>query len=283
MIRIITDSAADLSPEEYDRLNITCIPLTVMFGETEYQENVNLDKDTFYELLLSSEAPPKTAQPSPQCLMDLFEEAHASGDGAIYIPLSSAISGTYQNALMTKNLLGYEDCHVVDSRNATGGQRLLVQYAAKLRDTGKTAGEIIAGLADIRDRIVLFACIDTLEYLYKGGRISQTVYKLGTLANIKPIITVEPDGSIGIPAKAMGMRKGIDFQCKQAAARAADPDFPFYVMYTNRRSVAEELAKKLETVGITVPDDRIIQVGAAIGSHVGPDACGLVYVAKKEE
>ena len=80
----------------------------------------------------------------------------------------------------------------------------------------------------------------------------------------------------------MGMRKGIDFQCKQAAARAADPDFPFYVMYTNRRSVAEELAKKLETVGITVPDDRIIQAGAAIGSHVGPDACGLVYVAGKD-
>ena len=281
MIQIITDSAADLSPAEYQKLNITCIPLTVMFGESEYRENINLGKDQFYELLLSSDVPPKTAQPSPQCLMDLFEQAHSAGDGAIYIPLSSAISGTYQNAVMTKNLLGYEDCHVADSLNATGGQRLIVQHAAKLRDQGKSAEEIIAGIEDIRSRIVLFACIDTLEYLYKGGRISQTVYKLGTLANIKPIITVEPDGSIGIPAKAMGMRKGMDYLCKQAAARAADPDFPFYVMYTNRRSVAEELAKKLETVGITVPGDRIIQVGAAIGSHVGPDACGLVYVAAK--
>ena len=281
MIRIITDSAADLSPAEYAQLNITCIPLTVMFGESEYRENVNLSKDQFYELLLSSDFPPKTAQPSPQYLMDLFEEAHESGDGAIYISISSAISGTYQTALMTQNMLGYEDCHVVDSRSATGGQRLLVQYAAQLRDEGKTADEIIAGIEEIRSRITLFACIDTLEYLYKGGRISQTVYKLGTLANIKPIITLEPDGSISIPAKAMGMRKGMDTLAKHAGARPFDPAFPFYVMYTNNREVARNLAKKLESVGILVPENRIIQVGAAIGSHIGPDACGLVYVAAK--
>lgn len=281
MIRIITDSAADLEPREYEQLNITCIPLTVMFGEAEYQENINLSKDYFYELLLSSEENPKTAQPSPQCLLDLFEEAHAAGDGAIYITLSSALSGTYQNAVMTKNLLGYEDCFVVDSLNATGGQRLIVQYAAKLRDEGKSAQEIIAGIEDIRSRITLFACIDTLEYLYKGGRISQTVYKLGTLANIKPIITVEKDGGIGIPAKAMGMRKGIDYQCKQVSTTPVDPEFPFYVMYTNQTGVAHDLAKKLETVGVTVAEDHIIQVGAGIGSHIGPDACGLVYVAAK--
>ena len=281
MIRIITDSAADLSPAEYKNRNITCIPLTVMFGENEFRENVNLSKDQFYELLLSLEVPPKTAQPSPQCLMELFESAHESGDGAIYIPLSSGISGTYQTALMTKNMLGYDDCHVADSLNATGGQRLIVQHAAKLRDEGKSADQIIAGIEDIRSRICLFACIDTLEYLYKGGRISQTVYKLGTLANIKPIVTVEPDGTIGIPAKAMGMRKGMDILCKHAAARPADPDFPFYVMYTNNRDVARDLAKKLKTAGISVDEDHIIQVGAAIGSHIGPDACGLVYVAAK--
>jgi DegV family protein with EDD domain len=281
MIRIITDSAADLEPWEYEKYNIKCIPLTVMFGEDEYRENVNLNKDQFYKLLLSSENPPKTAQSSPQILMDLFEEAHAAGDGAIYITLSSALSGTFQNAVMTKNLLGYDDCFVVDSLNATGGQRLIVQYAAKLRDEGKSAQEIIAGIEDIRSRITLFACIDTLEYLYKGGRISQTVYKLGTLANIKPIITVETDGGIGIPAKAMGMRKGIDHQCKQAASIPADPEFPFYVMYTNQSAVARLLAGKLATIGITVDEDHTIQVGAAIGSHIGPDACGLVYVAAK--
>ena len=282
MVRIITDSAADFEPRELEQLNITCIPICVMFGPEEYQENINLTKNQFYEILLSSEHNPKTAQPSPQCLMELFEQAHAAGDSAIYITISSGISGTYQNAVMTRNLLGYDNCYVVDSLNATGGQRLIVEYAVRLRDEGKTPQEIIAGIEDIRSRIVLFACMDTLEYLYKGGRISQTVYKLGTLANIKPIITVDPDGGIGVPAKAMGMRKGIDFQCKQVSAKPVDPAHPFYVMYTNQRSVARELAKRLETVGIVTPEERIIQVGASIGSHVGPEACGLVYVAAKE-
>lgn len=277
MIRIITDSAADFEPQELAQLNIDCIPLTVAFGDTEFQENITLSKDQFYGLLLTSGYTPKTSQASPQVLMDLFEEAHAQGDEAIYITISSAISGTYQNACMTQTLLGYDTCHVVDSLNATGGQRMIVQHAVKLRDEGKSVAEIIAALEDIRSRIVLFACMDTLEYLYKGGRISQTVYKLGTMANIKPIITVEKDGSIGVPAKAMGMRKGMDTLCKKLDSVPADPDFPVYAMYTSSRSVAEALAQKMGNI----TEDRIIQVGAAIGSHVGPEACGFVYVAAK--
>jgi len=280
MIRIITDSAADFEPQELEKLNIACIPLSVRFGEREYQENTELSKEQFYELLLKGEDLPQTSQASPQILLDLFDNAVRCGDEAIYFTLSSALSGTYQSAVMAKNLTDSPLCHVVDSLNATGGQRMILEYAAKLRDEGKTACQIVEATEALRSRIVLYACIDTLEYLYKGGRISQTVYKLGTLANIKPIITVEHDGGIGIPAKAMGMRKGMDFLCKQAEARPADPKFPFYVMYTNNRSVAETLASRLEASGITVPEDRIIQVGAAIGSHIGPDACGLVYVAK---
>lgn len=280
MIRIITDSAADFEQNELEKLNITCIPLSVSFGDTAYQENVNLSKNQFYDLLLQGEHLPKTSQASPQILLDLFEDAANAGDDAIYFTLSSALSGTYQSAVMARNLTDSPLCQVVDSLNATGGQRMILEYAAKLRDEGKTAAQIMEATEALRSRITLFACIDTLEYLYKGGRISQTAYKLGTLANIKPIITVEPDGSIGIPVKAMGMRKGMDYLCKHAESHPADPEFPFYVMYTNNRTVAETLAARLEAVGISVSDDRIIQVGAAIGSHVGPDACGIVYAAK---
>lgn len=275
MVRIITDSAADFEPCELEQLKITCIPLKVMFGDDEYEENITLDKNKFYELLLSSGELPKTAQASPQILLDLFEEAKEQGEEAIYICLSSCLSGTYQTAVMSKNMVDSDLCHVFDSHNATGGQRMLVQYACRLRDEGKSAAEILAALEDVRDRIVLFACIDTLEYLYKGGRISHTVYKLGTLANIKPIITIEPDGSVGIPAKAMGMRKGMDTLCKHL--QDPDPEFPVYAMFTNNRAVARTLADKMGDVS----DDRIIQVGAAIGSHIGPDACGLVYVKSK--
>lgn len=278
MVRIITDSAADFEPFELEKLNISCIPLTVFFGDTEYQENVNLGKDKFYELLATTGEYPKTAQASPQTLLDLFEETKQAGDEAIYITLSSALSGTWQTAMATREMAECEDCYVLDGKNATGGQRMLVEYAARLRDEGKSAREIVAAVESIRDKIVLYACMDTLEYLYRGGRISQTVYKLGTLAQVKPIIRVSEEGKVEVPAKAMGMRKGMEFLCKRLETQKPSGEHPLYVMYTADRSNGELLAEKFRAMGYDIPDSCIINVGAAIGSHIGPNACGMVYV-----
>ena len=279
MVRIITDSSADLEKWEYEKMNITCIPLTVFFGDVEYQENVNLDKDQFYGLLAQGGFP-KTAQPSPQILMDLFEEAKGAGEEAVYFSISSAISGTYQTACATKELVDYDGCYVFDSKNATGGLRLLLEEAVRLRDAGKNAKEIMAGVEALQDRIILYACMDTLEYLYRGGRISQTVYKLGTMAQVKPILRVTEQGAIEVPAKAMGMRKGMDMLCKRVEERKPSPDHSFYAMYTGDRKNGQLLAEKFRAMGYDIPEERIINVGAAIGSHVGPNACGMVYVAE---
>ena len=242
MVRIITDSAADFEPWELAEKNITCIPLVVTFGETEYRENINLTKAQFYELLNASDNLPKTSQASPQILLDLFEDAKNSGDDAIYICLSSALSGTYQSAVMTKNLADSDRCHVVDSLNGTGGQRMIVEYAVKLRDEGKTAAEIVEAIEALRSRVTLYACMDTLENLYRGGRISQSAYTLGTMVQIKPIIQVNTSGQVAVPAKAMGMRKGADYLCKMVEKTPPDPEFPFYVMYTDNRNNGENLA-----------------------------------------
>lgn len=280
MVRIITDSAADFEPFELEKWNITCIPLKVMLGDREYEENINLSKDQFFELLASTGATPKTSQPSPQILIDLFEDAKQAGEEAIYITLSSALSGTYQTASMTCEDMDSDKLHVFDSRNATGGQRLLVEYAVRLRDEGKSAREILDGLESIRDKIVLFACIDTLEYLYRGGRISQTVYKLGTMAQVKPIIRVSEEGAIEVPAKAMGTRKGMDQLCKRLETQKPSAVHKLYVMYTADRTIGQTLAQKVAAMGYEVPEEQIVQVGAGIGSHIGPNACGIVYVAE---
>ena len=278
MVRIITDSAADFEPQELQRLDITLIPLIVRFGETEYEDGRDLSKMEFYDKLLTSGAFPMTSQPSPAVLESLFTAAKLAGDETLYITISSGISGTYQTAKMVCEDLEIPGCFVVDSRNATGGQRQLVEQAVRLRDAGMSAAQIVEALEAFRKKIVLYACINTLEYLYKGGRISHTVYKIGNMAQIKPVIHVDEEGKIAIPAKAMGMRKGMDTLCKYLDTRKPDPDFPLYVMYTNNRSVALTLAERLRTHGYAVPEDRIIGVGAAIGTHIGPDACGLVYV-----
>ena len=281
MIRIITDSAADFELWELEKRNITCIPLVVMFGETEYRENVNLTKAEFYDLLAASKTLPKTAQASPQILLDLFEQAKAAGDEAIYICLSSAISGTYQSAMMTRQLAGGEGLYVLDSLIATGGERMLVEYVVKLRDEGKTAAEIVEAAEKLRSRITLYACMDTLENLYRGGRISQTAYTLGTMAQIKPIIHFNEAGQVTVPAKAMGMKKGAEQLCKLVDKCPPDDHFPFYVMYTSKRSGGEALADRFRAMGYGIPDERIIQVGAAIGTHIGIDAIGFVYIAKE--
>ena len=280
MVRIITDSAADFEPKEYERLNVTCIPLRVMLGETEYLETVDLNKDQFFELLASTGASPKTAQPSPQCLMDIFEDTKKTGDEAVYISLSSALSGTYQSAVMTCEEAESDACFVVDSKNATGGQRLLVEYAVRLRDEGKTAARIVEAVEALREKIVLYACIDTLEYLYRGGRISHTVYKLGTMAQVKPVIRVAEEGTIEVPAKAMGMRKGMDILCKRVEQQKPSAAHQPIVMYTADRTIGQTMAKKLRDMGYEIPEERIIQVGAGIGSHIGPNACGVVYVSE---
>ena len=280
MVRIITDSAADFEPFELEKLNITCIPIKVLLGDTEYEENVNLSKDKFFSLLASTGETPKTSQPSPQILMDLLEDAKKAGEEAIYITLSSAISGTYQTAVMTCEDADSENCYVFDSRNATGGQRLLVEYAVRLRDAGKSAREILEAVSAIRDKIVLYACMDTLEYLYRGGRISQTVYKLGTMAQVKPIIRVSEEGAIEVPSKAMGMRKGMDLLVKKLEAQKPSADHKLYIMYTADRTIGQTLAQKVAAMGYAVPEEQIVQVGAGIGSHIGPNACGIVFVAE---
>jgi len=278
MVRIITDSAADFEPHELQQLNITCIPLRIMMGDQEFEENVNLSKPQFFELLAQLEGAPKTSQASPQYLIDLFRETRTAGDEAIYITLSSALSGTYQSAVMVCEDEGGDSCFVVDSKNATGGQRLLVEYACRLRDEGKSAKEIIAGVESIRDKIVLYACIDTLEYLYKGGRISQTVYKLGTMAQVKPVIRVSPEGKIEVPSKAMGMRKGIEILLKRLETQKPSAEHPVYVMYTPKPDNAQVLLEKVRSMGFEIPERCFISVGGAIGSHIGHNGCGIVYV-----
>ena len=281
MVRIITDSAADLEPLEYEKLGVVCIPLRVSFGDTDYQENVDLTKDQFYRLLEQSEEFPRTAQASLYEVECLMKEAMDAGDEMIVISLSSGFSGFYQNLMMTKNMLGYEKCYVIDSLTGTGGQRLLVEYAAKLRDEGRHAAEIALMVGEMRSRIVLYACMDTLEYLYKGGRISQTAYRVGNVANIKPILHISTEGLCEIPTKALGMRRGMDFMCKRLEERTPDSAHPLYVMFTGKRENGEILAGRLRMQGYEIPEDRIINVGAAIGSHIGPNACGLVYIAEQ--
>ena len=280
MVRIITDSAADFEPQELQRLQVSCIPLSVIFGDREYRENIDLNKEQFYQLLSQADKLPTTAQPSPQMVLELFEEAKETGEEAVYITISSAISGTYQSACMARNMAEYDGCYVVDSRSATAGQRLLVEEAVRLRDQGLGAAEIAQQLEQLRSRVTIFACLDTLENLYRGGRISQTSYAIGNLAQIKPIIHLDAEGKVTVPAKAMGTRKGLDMLCKKLEQIPMDPDYPLYTVYTSHRADGEAFAQRLLELGHPASSEQVVRVGAAIGTHVGNHTVGIVYIRK---
>ena len=280
LVRIITDSAADFEPEELQNRGLPCVPLSVSFGSATYQENVDLSKQTFYSLLEREAEMPRTSQPAPQAFLSVLQAAKDAGEEAVVITLSSALSGTCQCARLAKEMLEYEGCYIVDSRTATAGERLLVERALTLHAAGMGAKEIAAELEALRPRITLYACMDTLKYLHKGGRLSGTSYVIGSFANIKPILHVSEDGRAMISAKVMGVRKGIRYLCERLAAQKPDPAFPLYIMYTHNRTNGESLASALRERGFSIPAHHIVNVGAAIGTHIGPNAFGLVYVSE---
>ncbi len=278
MVQIITDSAADFEPYELEKMNVRCVPFSVTFGNEEYKENINLTKQQFYTLLKEKNDFPNTSQPSPHSFESILKNMKNSGCEAVVISLSSALSGAYQSAVLAKNQLEYDECYIIDSLTASGGERILVEQAIKLRDAGKSASEIACFLETLRSRISLYACIDSVDYLYKGGRISRAACTIASVAHIKPIIHVLRDGSIDMAAKSLGIKRTMDFIKKILDKYPPDKDFPFYVLYTGNKKCGKILAEYFEKTDYEIPDANIIDVGAAIGSHIGPNAFGIAYV-----
>ncbi len=281
VVRIITDSAADFEPHELKEKDINCVSMTIVFGDKEYHENVNLTKSEFYELLETSEAFPKTSQPSPFEFETLLNKFKAAGDECIIITVSSGLSGTHQNAVMTKKMTGFENCCVVDTLNVACGQRILVEEAVKLRDEGKSAKEIAAVLETLKGKVKITACADTLEYLYKGGRLSKKAYAVGSAVNIKPIIRASAKGEAELCGKTLSMKKGIRTMCDSLLKNKVNSAYPIYVLYSHNRKNADNLVKSLKELGYDIPDERMINLGATIGAHIGKNACGFAYVAEE--
>ena len=245
MIRILTDSACDLSAQELEHYGITAVPLSIHFGETVYRDGVTLEKDRFYELLRESEEFPKTSQPSPSDFESHFEEAKRADDEVVAVLISSALSGTYQGAQIAKTMADYDKIYLVDSLTATVGERLLLLEAVKLRDAGKSAAEIAEALEALKKRITIWACLDTLEYLYKGGRLSRTAAGIGTLANMKPIITVTGDGNVAVHKKCIGQKRSMEQLVRLTEGKRPDPAYPLFGLYTYDRANCAALAARM--------------------------------------
>ena len=278
-VRIITDSGIDLPGELDPRL--TVIPLGITFGATTYADGVDLTNDRFYEMLIESDELPKTSQATPYAYQQVFEQVRSAGEEAVVITLSSALSGTYQSAVTAA--ADYPEVHVVDSKNVTIGQSLLVLYALRLVDEGLGAAEIAEKVEAVVGRVCLLALLDTLEYLKRGGRIPKSVGAIGELLSIKPVVGVE-DGEVVMLGKARGSKNGRNQLHQQVEKHGIDFTMPVLLGYTG---LSQKLLKKYLDdnraiwEGMVAEEDLpITSVGATIGTHVGPGAIALAFFAK---
>lgn len=279
-LRIVIDSASDITMERALALGLDFMPLKTIFGDEEYLDGVNLPHRAFYEKLIESGVFPTTSQIAPHEFEKKYREIRNAGDTAIVITLSSLLSGTYQSANIA--LEGYEDCvRIVDSKNVSVGEQNLVMYAVRLRDQGLSAEEIASKLEEKKKKICVLALFDTLEYLKRGGRLSGAAAWAGNLLSIKPVISVEK-GEVVILGKARGSKNGNNLLIQQVGAHGGiDFSMPYCLGYTG---LEDSMLRKYLTDSaavwegkVTAEDIPVTSVGSTIGTHAGPGAIAVSF------
>ena len=290
-IKIITDSTSDISQQDAEQLGVLVLPLTVRFGETEYEDGVTIDTDTFYEKLTNESELPKTSQVTPFAYQRAFEESLKAGDQVLCITASSDISGCYQSACLAaeevKRKMGSQDdfdrqIAVIDSRQATASEYILVQYAVMLREQGTDFCALAEEMRNAVKKVRLIALLDTLEYLRKGGRISGTAATFGNLLSIKPFVTFE-NGAVETIGKMRGS-KNIHSHLVQLLECYGGIDFtkPFVVGYSGKEDdfLQQQLEANAEIFEDHADSVPTIRLGPTIGTYTGPGTIVFGFFTK---
>lgn len=274
-VKIIVDSTVDLAPEVKKQVTAV-VPLAVRFGDTEFKDGETITAQKFYEMLVNSEELPTTSQPTPVAFEEAYEKATADGSEVVMITISSRLSGTYQSATIAAE--DFEGkVFVVDSRSAAIGAGVLTEYALQLVQQGLSGEEILKELMEKREKVRMYAVLDTLEYLKKGGRINSATAVVGGMLNIKPLICVDDDGRIAMAGTARGMKKAFSMLSENCGKNGGiDRSKPTLVGYTGRSD--ENMLKYLEdNAEIWPADTNTAIVGATVGVHAGPGAVAVAF------
>lgn len=278
-VRIIIDSSADLTPDV--KSQFTVVPLTIHFGDDEYQDGITITHKEFYEKLVESDVLPSTSQASPAAFSAVYEEIVNAGDTAVVLALSSSLSGTYQSAVIAAQDYP-EKIYVVDTKSVAIGSGILAQMALKLAESGMSAKDIAQRITEERDNVCVVAMLDTLEFLKRGGRISKTVAFAGGLLSIKPVVCIQ-DGEIVMLGKARGSKQGNNLLVSEIEkAGGVDFEKPVLLGYTGMSDLL--LQKYIEDSGhLWKHSTSALQttiIGSAIGTHAGPGAIAVAFFKK---
>lgn len=275
-IRIITDSTCDLSAEQLEALGVTCVPLSVNFGQAQFLDKVDLSPADFYQKLSQCEQLPTTSQVNPEAFLACFQEALDSGDEVVGLFLSSRLSGTYQSAVIAREQLGGASIHLLDTLTVSFGTVLLLQQAARLRDEGHSAQSICQALEALKDRVAVYGVVATLKYLHKGGRLSASAAAVGTMLQLKPIVGIQ-DGAVVSVSKSRGYKSAYRHLAHILEREPADPRYGFTFAHASAPESVPDLIEAVSAHGPVEPY-LICDIGPVIGTHTGPGCVGFAYI-----
>jgi DegV family protein with EDD domain len=272
-VRVVTDSACDLSQDLVDALGIEVVPLTIRFGAEEFVDRDELSADAFWDKLRTTDALPETAAPSAGAFEARFRDLITRGaTGIICINLSSRLSATMQAAQVAATSIGTEcPVQVIDSLTVSMGLGALCLTAARRAADGDPLDKIVEEVTSRRDRTRLFGALDTLEYLKKGGRVGNARALLGSMLSIKPVVEVR-DGVVEEAGKVRTRSKSLKVLAEKVAAQPIDT---LSVLHGQ----ADDLEELLDLLSPIKPRDEIVTgiVGPVIGTHAGPGVIGVSF------
>ena len=275
---IMTDSTCDLTAQQAKQLNIEIIPLTVHFGEKSFRDGVDITKAEFFALQAENEQMSTTSQPNPEDFLKIFEKYKIMGAQVVYVGISAALSGTMQSAHIAKDMAEYDGIYIVDTKSAAFGVEACVRYACALRDEGVSAKEIAEKVDAKKDKLKIYAEIDTLKYLVKGGRLSKAAGIVGGALGIKPIITIE-DGLLISCGKARGQQAAFEQLAKIIREHDIDLTMPVILTHSADSQALASFAEFLRNSGFEYPW-LYSEVGSVIGTHTGPGCVGIAFFDK---
>ena len=277
MVKIVTDSVCDLPGEYIEKYKISVLPLKILFNETVFTDGVDINSDYMFSRLKETGEYPKTSQVTPVEFIRVFETALEEYDDIICITLSSKLSGTYNSAESAKKQMDSKNIHVVDSKGVTLGMGLIVIEAARMARSGNTADEILARVNFMIGNMEYLLILDSLEYLYKGGRISKTQYLISNLLNIKVILTVK-NGELIAKDKVRGRKKAVKYISDYIAEKNYDLNGKIIgINHANDPQYMAELEDSL--LGIYKPQEIIrSKVGCTVAAYSGLSAIALYFV-----
>lgn len=280
MITIIVDSTADFSTGELEELKLLRAPLTLHWDGKEYRDGVDITPPEFYERLRNSASLPTTSQVPAPVFGDLFRQALERGDEVIAMTLSHRLSGTYQSATIARDELSDEEAGrvwLLDTGTASLGFMILAREAVRMRDEGCDAKRIVEVLEQLRQRLYIYACVDTLKYLHKGGRLSGSAAVMGTLLSVKPVLCIR-DGLISVEHKVRGSAAAHDWVAKAVKKLGIDRSYPIIVGSTQCPEQEQNFTRSLHDLADIEPSDYC-EIGSVIGTHAGPGAVAVAFIA----